>query len=116
MMLFTVLSCKDNDNEQAADKNTAANVRFDNLKWQTREGELYPFREKMLQDLMDNGKLKGLSKPQLLEKLGPPDRENENYLYYLVSQQKVGILALNTKTLVIRLSPENVVEAVLIHG
>ena len=58
--------------------------KFNKTEWNI-EADLktYPNREKMLLDLTENNKLKGLTYKQLVEKVGEP--ENDNNEPYIIS-------------------------------
>ncbi len=43
------------------------------------------------------------------------DRINENYLYYMIAQKRIGSWPLHTKTMVIMLSDEDTIEWIKIH-
>jgi hypothetical protein len=62
------------------------NIPFDKTGW-TIQGDLvlYPNRDKMLDDLTRNQKLKGLHYRQLICKIGEPEKnmvEDSNTIYY----------------------------------
>jgi hypothetical protein len=62
------------------------NISFDKTGW-TIQGDLglYPNRDKMLDDLTRNQKLKGLHYRQLICKIGEPEKnmiEDSNTIYY----------------------------------
>jgi hypothetical protein len=94
---------------------TATEVKFDKTKWGTKEGSDYPYRELMLQDIVYNDTIRELTKDELLELLGEPDRSNEGHLYYMISQKKLGFWPIKTKTLVIKLFEDNTIEWLKIH-
>lgn len=76
---------------------------FDKSRWLVKEKKQYPYRNKMLNDLIENQKLKGIKKSEVLNLLGEPDRQDSNYIFYTVDQQLLGdLLPLHTKTLVIK--------------
>lgn len=115
LLLLTIcLSCN-NEPSSNADTNTTE-IKFDQTKWMIKAGEDYPYRSQMLKDLMDSKRLKGLKNTEVLEILGDPSRRNENYMYYRVSQQRIGMFPLSTKTLVIELTADSMVNWVKVHG
>jgi hypothetical protein len=97
VLLLCCFSCKNNDDKNAEQK-------FDKLKWTTKEGMKYPYRNKMLNDLVYKQKLKGLKKDEVLHMLGQPNRVDTNYFFYIVDQSFLGDIALpmHTKSLVIK--------------
>lgn len=89
-------------------------IKFDKTKWETRGETGYQHRESMLSDLMDDDELKGLTREQLLDKLGEPTRAQDDYVYYRILEAKLGIATLHTKTLVLHLE-NGLVDKVMIH-
>ncbi len=118
MAAMIFVSCEKKEDEKPASEpaEQSASIPFDKMAWLATDGTDYPNREKMVQDLFRDDKLKGLTREQIVEKLGEPTRTDKNYLFYRISQMRVGFLPVKTKTLVIRLSPQGLSEAVLIHG
>lgn len=89
---------------------------FDAQQWRRQQGASYPERAAMLQDLLQHRQLHGIFKDSLMRLLGPPDRSNEGYLYYKISETKMGFLPLQVRTLVIKLKADSTVEWRKIHG
>ena len=112
LVSFISLICSCNNKK--ADTNSQ--VKFDNVKWQTKEADAYPYRDEMLDDLIDSVTLKGIPYDSLINILGQPDRVNEGHLYYNVSRKEMGVITLGTKTFVIKLKPDSTVEWRKIHG
>lgn len=80
-----------------------------------KDGKDYPFRDRMLNDILYSDTVRSQNKDEILELLGKPDRINENYLYYMIAQKRIGSWPLHTKTMVIMLSDDNSVEWIKIH-
>ncbi len=118
IFFMAVSSCR--EAEQKNDGKPFSDIKdpipFDTEKWLTDDGGSFPYRERMLADLFADDKLKGLTKEQIVERLGQPTRTDKNYFFYLVTQDKIQFFTLRTKTLVIRFSERGLSEAVLIHG
>ena len=56
--------------------NDIVNIKFDKVKWDSvGDLESYPYRERMLKDLIAHHQIKGLTHKQVLDSLGQP----ENY-------------------------------------
>ncbi len=93
------------------------NEKFDSIKWKIQENENYLFRDVMLKDLIDSIRLKGLTKNEILNTLGKPDRSDGNFLFYTIHKTQLWNLPvpLHTKTLVIKLTNDNIVEWRKIH-
>lgn len=90
---------------------------FDKVKWATMEGEDYPYRDEMLNDLVYNDTIRSLSKNEILALLGEPSfyREDRNFLHYTITQKRIGSWPLRTKTLVIKCLEDNSIEWIKIH-
>ncbi|NNJ88234.1 MAG: hypothetical protein HKP53_02425 [Eudoraea sp.] len=100
----------------AATTGAVTEVKFDKIKWGTKEDSDYPYREQMLHDIVYNDSIREFTKDELLELLGEPDRTNKGHLYYLISQKKLGYWPIKTKTLVVKLTEDNNIEWIKIHG
>lgn len=94
-------------------RETELGIPFDKTKWETKQNSDYPFRNKIVKELMNNDTLKRLKKEQIINMLGQPDREDNGYLFYTIAQERLGFFPLHTKTLVIKLSDST--NAVMIH-
>lgn len=103
-------SCGNRDN-----KPESLSAAFDKEKWRTKIQDDYPFRNEMIPYLITNDTLKKLNGRQVLNFLGQPDRTDSNYLFYLVNKKKIGFFTLHSKTLVIKLKPDSMVEWRKIH-
>ncbi len=91
-------------------------LEFDKTKWTTVEGKDYPFREMMYKDLMTDTIFRKFQQDEVLSVLGKPDRSDGNYLFYTISQKRLGALPINTKTLVIKFTDDNTIEWIKLHG
>ncbi|NUY79563.1 hypothetical protein HUK80_01550 [Flavobacterium sp. MAH-1] len=116
LLCMSVLACKNDNHENASETKSETEIGFDSAKWKTRQGQEFPYRAQMLDDLVQSKKLKGLKKSEVLNLLGEPTRTDKNYMFYEVNRDKIEFFTLRAKTLVLRFSPEDMVEAVLIHG
>ncbi|MBR9920485.1 MAG: hypothetical protein GYB31_06570 [Bacteroidetes bacterium] len=90
-------------------------LTFDSEKWQLKEGKDYPYRDQMLDDLVDSRLLKPMTKEEVLDVLGVPDRSDGLYLFYTVTQKRIGLFPLHTTTLVVKLSEDGGENTILIH-
>ena len=115
LISFLIFTCSCNNNGKKT-KTAISQERFDKTKWKTKEDNDYPFRDKMLHDLIANVKLKGLKQDEVIDLLGRPDRTDSSYLFYRVTQKRIGFFPLSTKTLVIKLTKDSIVEWRKIHG
>ena len=89
--------------------------KFNQNDWAIKTDDGYPYRAAMLDDVVFNKRIRALKKDSLMVVLGRPDRKNENYLYYLIDQNRIGFWPLNTKTMVIKLSDSLSIEWIKIH-
>lgn len=117
ILIVCCLSCRVNKEENAEnEKNTSdSEMSFDQAKWKEKDGKDYPFRDRMLNDIVYNDTVRSRNKEQILDLLGEPDRTNENYLYYMIAQRRLGFWPLHTKSLVIKFSDDNTVDWIKIH-
>ena len=91
-------------------------IAFNKEKWMITEGSDYIYRQKMLNDIIETRILKGLTREEVLALLGEPTRIDKNYLFYKVSESKIGFFTLGTKTLVLQLTQDSVVGPVMVHN
>lgn len=90
-------------------------MKFDKTKWGLKEGQDYIYRNQMLDDIVYNDTIRLLNKDEIINLLGNPDRTNEVYLYYLITQKRLGSWPLHTKTMVVKLSDDNSIDWIKIH-
>ncbi len=105
-------SCNNNDNQAGQN---ASLYKFDQQKWNIQQGDDHPYRDEMLDDLVAYVRLKGLKKDELINLLGKPSRIDSSYFFYRIVQERIGLLPLHTKTLVIKLNKDGIVEWRKIH-
>lgn len=114
LLITGFLSCRSdrNDHTEAEQSNTDTEIVFDQEKWKTLDGKDYPFRESMLNDLVYNDTIRTLNRAEILDLLGEPSyyRVDTNFLYYTVTQKRVGSWPLRTKTMVIKFSGRDTIE------
>ena len=96
-------------------KQDISEEKFDKIKWAINQDMDYPFRDKMINDLITNYKLHGIKRDSLVNLLGSPDRSDSSYLFYRIAQQRLGLIPLHTKTLVIKLDIDSSVAWRKIH-
>jgi hypothetical protein len=115
--LSCCLACNNiNDKKsEKADTSTTTQLKFNEAKWKTKDGPDYPYRNQMLDNLIDSDTLKQLKRVEILDLLGEPDRIDSAYLFYRVKQKRITFFPLSTKTLVIKLSADSTVDWVKIH-
>ena len=97
------------------DKFEATEVPFNEAKWKTKKGRDYPFRDRMLGDLMSDEKIRELKSNEILNLLGKPARTDSSYLFYMITQKRIGFWPLHTKSLVIKFSEDSTINWMKIH-
>ncbi len=112
-VLTFITSC---DNKKKEDVSATSHKNFDKVQWQAKEGEAYPYRDELLQNLIDSVNLKNIPYDSIINILGQPDRVNEGHLYYNISRKEMGAVTLGTKSFVIKLKADSTVEWRKVHG
>lgn len=116
--LFFCFACNTEQKETSDQENLEikTEITFDKTKWMTMDGKDYPYRDQMLNDIVYNDTVRGLTKNEIITLLGEPDRINEGHLYYMITQKRILFWPLKTKTLVIKLFDESTIDWIKIHG
>ena len=118
LWLLCCLSC--NDNRGSGPGKVAheaeVNIPFDREKWNMKEDLDYPFRARMLDDVLYNDTIRSLKKEEILELLGEPDRISEGHLYYQITQKRMGSWTLHQKSMVIKFENDSTIEWIKTHG
>jgi hypothetical protein len=110
LLVVCLLACKNKNQDAVIQGKT-----FDKAKWAVKNNDSYPYRNEMLNDFIANYKIHGLKKDSLLSLLGQPDRSENGHLYYMIAQERLWLITLHTKTLVIKLTKDSTVEWRKIH-
>ncbi|RVU02386.1 hypothetical protein EOD41_00140 [Mucilaginibacter limnophilus] len=87
-------------------------LKFDKAKWNSRSDMEYPYRDAMLDDLLKQHHLKGLTYKELTKNIGEPIRalDNLEYAYYnIVTDYGSDIDPVYTKILSIKLNKDSIV-------
>ena len=113
LLLFT--ACNEDPEHKLTAKQETDEQVFDREKWKTRQGKDYPFREEMLDDLMNNQGLRELKTNEIIELLGEPTRVDSNYFFYKIEQKRLGEWPLHTTTMVIQTAEDSTVNWVKVH-
>ena len=116
LILFISLSSFIYACNQKKETAVSSEVKFDKEKWLTKDGQAYPYRNDMLGNLIDNVTLKGIRYDSLINILGQPDRIDNGHLFYNIYRKEVVGFTLGTKTFVIKLTQDSIVEWRKIHG
>ncbi|MGL4629844.1 MAG: hypothetical protein ACRCVT_01465 [Leadbetterella sp.] len=106
-LFFLLTSCKEK-------------IPFDKVGWIVKDDlGLYPNREKMVDNLTKNQKLKGLTYRQLIKKIGEPDKistSSNNTIYYnIVTNYGYDIDPVISKSLEFRFDKDSVITAFKIN-
>ena len=116
-LLIVCFSCK--RHEETSGHKDRSEIKTDTIfnkeKWNVKVGKKYPYRNKMLLDVVYNDTVRSLNKDQILSLFAEPDRIAENHFYYLIDQKNLGLWTLNTKFMVIKFEDEETVEWIKIH-
>lgn len=90
------------------------NCHFEKIKWQQKEDLAYPYRDVMLDDLVTNYELAGLTYQQLTDLLGQPDslsdKKNE-VVYEIIFEYDIDVDPVYVKNLVFEFSPDSTVKS-----
>ena len=87
---------------------------FDKTKWAIKVDADYPYRDKMLTNLMTY-ELHGIKQDSILKLLGTPDNVDTDYIFYNIAQERMSGFTLHTKTLVIKFKKDSTLEWRKIH-
>lgn len=90
-------------------------LAFDAQLWKTKEKGQFPHRPAMLDSILYTDTIRSLNETGLIQQLGPPNRRSGDYLYYLCSEEKLGLMTLHQSTLVIKLDSLSGVEWIKLH-
>ena len=105
LLLLFCISCNNDKKSKPkpVEREVDTEIQFDKSMWRLNEGLDYPYRDQMLSDLIYNDTVRSLNKDEILDLLGEPNRRTDGYLYYLITQKRLGSWPLHTKSLVIKL-------------
>ena len=112
---FMILSFVACDSEKVSN-DVEAQIPFDKDAWQTEVDGRFPYRSQMLDHILYTDTLRRYEKTKVLELLGEPGKSNEEFIYYLISQEKLGLWPIQTKTLVIKFTKDEKVGWIKLHG
>lgn len=119
LLLIGILSCNNQKGNYTHDIKGApeSEIPFNQEKWNLKEGKDYPYRDKMVNDIVYNDTIRTLTKNELLNLLGNPSyyRDDTNFLYYTIKQKRLFSWPLHTKTMVVKTDQNNNIEWIKIH-
>lgn len=74
LLLLSCLACNNatEENTEKPENITTTDIAFDRTKWATKDGADYPYRDKMLNDIVHNNTLRALNKDGIIDMLGEP--------------------------------------------
>lgn len=117
LTFFVLLSCSsEKSNDSYMSTQAAKEDTFDKELWNEKKGEDYVHRTKMYEDVLYSDELRTMNQSQIVERLGSPDRQNDNHLYYMIQQKRLIFWPLTTKTLVIKMTKDDTVEWIKVTG
>ncbi len=90
-------------------------IPFDREGWAIKAGTSYAYRDQMVDAVLYSDTLRRLKRPELLEWLGEPDREQDGHLYYTIFENRLGFWTLNQESIVIKLRADHTVEWIKLH-
>lgn len=91
-------------------------MRFEQQRWQLREDIEYPYRNRMLSDLIGNYRLKGCKHDELIQRLGMPDfSESNSITYKIVEDYGTDIDPVYTKNLVLDFNRDSIVTGIRVE-
>lgn len=114
LLLLSFFACK-KEPDNTSDIVPGQEMAFDKEKWKIKNDAAYAYRDKMLNDLIQNRQLKQLKKQEVVALLGEPDRTDSLYLFYTIYQKRISFFPLHTKSMVVKLKTNDSVDWVKIH-
>jgi hypothetical protein len=90
-------------------------IPFDKTRWNAASAVKDTYRHQMLDALMASDTLKKCDRNEVLDLLGPPNRTDGEYLFYTIQEDRLGLVLLHVKTMVVKFENDSV-EWVKIHG
>lgn len=119
LLAVCFVACKNKTEPYTSDMKIKpeSEIKFDKTKWKVKEGLDYIYRDKMLNDIVYNDTVRTLKRDEILELFGEPSyyRNNENFLYYRITEKRIGSWTLHTKTMVIKLMEDNTIDWIKVH-
>ena len=115
VIIILLISGNDSVINSVMVEDPAEEISFDQKKWNVRKGWGFAHRNAMLNDLVSDPEIRKLNKQQILSLLGPPKREDGNYLFYMIDQKRALVLPMHTKSLVIKFTDQDSIEWMKIH-
>lgn len=109
LMIFLVILCF------ACIIESETEISFDKTKWSLKEGKDYPYRNSMYNNVLYNDTIRNLTKKEILNLLGKSDRSNEDFIYYMIAQERLAFWPLHSKFLVFKFKDENTIEWIKVH-
>ena len=90
--------------------NDFGQAKFDKVKWMTKDDIEFPFRNKMLKDLMTNYKLTGIKYSEVIKLLGEPNfSDSASFAYQVIEDYGRDIDPVYTKNLDFEFDKDSVI-------
>lgn len=110
LILLTFLSCR-RDAEIAA----LGKMEFNTKQWAEGTDGVYPYREKMVDDLLKRYDWEGMPRTEVEALLGKPQSGDSLNYVYMMYQKKIGFFRAFTHALVVKFREDGVVKKVVIY-
>lgn len=118
-LLVPCFACKPDLTEKTKHESdiVKSDSTFNPVKWKTKEGDDYPYRSEMLDDIVYNDTIRSLNRKEILDLLGEPSyyREDKNFLHYEIAQKRLGSWPLSTKVMIVKFLDDNTIDWIKIH-
>jgi hypothetical protein len=110
LILMTLFSCR-RDAEIAA----LGKMEFNSEQWKEGSDGVYPYREKMVDDLLKRYDWEGMPRAEVEALLGKPGSGDSLNYVYMMYQKKIGFFRAFTHALVVKFREDGVVKKVVIY-
>lgn len=110
MMILSLLACR-RDAEIAA----LGKIEFNTKQWAEGTDGVYPYREKMVDDLLKRYDWEGMPRTEVEALLGKPQSGDSLNYVYMMYQKKIGFFRAFTHALVVKFREDGVVKKVVIY-
>lgn len=110
LIMIAFISCR-RDAEIAA----LGKMEFNSEQWKEGSDGVYPYREKMVDDLLKRYDWEGMPRAEVEALLGKPGSGDSLNYVYMMYQKKIGFFRAFTHALVVKFREDGVVKKVVIY-
>jgi hypothetical protein len=110
LILMTLFSCR-----RDAEIESLQKMEFNTKQWVEGTDGVYPYREKMVDDLLKRYDWEGMPRAEVEALLGKPGSGDSLNYVYMMYQKKVSFFRLHTHALVVKFREDGVVKKVVIY-